>query len=566
MILGFNTRISLFQFHSKSKKHAQLFVAYFKKNEVLNIDGPYDNEHIRLTWLKLRDGIYKKEIALSTMKPEWLRVLKEGSHIHLMGISGTAMASLAGLLQQKGYRVTGSDQNIYPPMSLQLQKLGIPFLKSLEQLHPSPDLVVVGNVMTRKHKEVQFLLASQIPYTSFPEIMGNLLIADKNSIVPCGTHGKTTCTALLSWVLTACGQNPGFLIGGVPKNFDFSFSSHFSQTKTPLNALQKLFFIIEGDEYDSAFFAKHPKFIHYKPKYVILTSIEMDHIDIYPNFKAVQLAFQQLLKIIPPKGVLIANGQDATVCQMLSQTACQNIKIYALSPESSHLQPDYWAENIQKTKEGTSFEVHSFQGFQEAIELSLFGHYNVANALAVYALISQLPITISRKKQVSAFKSFLGVKRRQEIIGKSNGILVIDDFAHHPTSVQQTIQSVQDHFEKAHVISVFEPRSATSRRKLFQQDYVEAFLQAKCVILSEVYQKEKLLPSERLCVKKLVQTLQERKQDFSGKVFLAKTRDEVIDLIQANLQKEVENVVLIMSNGGFDGLQAKLLSTLKTTF
>lgn len=506
--------------------------------------------------------VKKKEDSLTRSKPEWLKALKAGSHIHLMGISGTAMASLAGLLQQKGYQITGSDQNIYPPMSIQLQKLGIPVLKQLDQLPHSPDLVVVGNVMTRKHTEVQLLLKSQIPYTCFPDIMGHLLIADKNSIVPCGTHGKTTCTALLSWILTACGQNPEFLIGGIPKNFEFSFSSN---SKIKAHFKQKQFFVIEGDEYDSAFFAKHPKFIYYKPKHVILTSIEMDHIDIYPNFKAVQKAFQQLLKIIPTNGCLIANGQDKTVCQMLSQTSCQNIKIYALSRKSSHTPPHYWADNIQKTKQGVSFEVYSPQGLQDTLELSLFGDYNISNVLAVYALISQLPIDLPKKAFISAFKSFLGVKRRQEVIGKPNGIVVIDDFAHHPTAVRQTIQSVQNHFKKAQVISIFEPRSATSRRNLFQKDYTEAFLNAQCAIISEIYKKDALNPNERLDVTKLVQNINKAKQKhhLKGHAFLAKTPDQIIQIVKAHIK--TGDVVLIMSNGGFDGLHYQLLSALKTS-
>lgn len=497
------------------------------------------------------------------MKTEIFQHLKPGQHIHIMGICGTAMASLAGLLKQKGYHITGHDHNIYPPMSIQLQKLGIPILQDIEDLKTTPDLVVVGNVMTKKHKEIQNLLASQIPYTSFPEIMEHLLIGDKKSIVPCGTHGKTTSTALLSWVLTQCDQNPEFLIGGIPKNFEFSFSSNVKKTHC-LNK-DKLF-IIEGDEYDSAFFDKVPKFIHYKPYYVILTSIEMDHIDIYPDFTAVKKAFRQLMQIIHLNGLLVANGEDPTVCEMLQHTTCRHIKIYALSPQTSHLPPDYWVDNIQKNSHGVIFDVHSPQGLQDTIELPLFGHYNIANALAVYALISQMPIHIIKTDMLKAFKSFLGVKRRQEIIGKPNDIIVIDDFAHHPTAVQQTITSVQEHFRNSQVISIFEPRSATSRRAIFQQTYIDAFLNAQLAIVSDIYNKEALASTERLNVAQLVADVQKKKRqhNIKGQIFQAQNINQIIQITQQNVKKG--DVVLIMSNGGFDSLYSKMLTALNTSF
>ena len=494
------------------------------------------------------------------MNTELFKNLKPGQHIHIMGICGTAMASLAGLLKQKGYQITGHDHNVYPPMSIQLEKLGIPILKDIKDLKTTPDLVVVGNVMTKKHKEIQYLLASQIPYTSFPEIMEHLLIANKKSIVPCGTHGKTTSTALLSWILTQCGQNPEFLIGGIPKNFAFSFSSN---TKTTNHFKEKLF-IIEGDEYDSAFFDKVPKFTHYKPHYVILTSIEMDHIDIYPDLKAVKKAFHQLMQIIPPHGLLIANGEDSNVCEILQHTNCQQIKIYALSPQTSHLPPDYWVDNMQKTPQGVIFDVQTSQGLQDTIELSLFGDYNIANALAVYALLAQMPLNIIKKDMLKAFKSFLGVKRRQEIIGKPNGIVVIDDFAHHPTAVQQTIASVQEHFQNSQVISIFEPRSATSRRTIFQQAYIEAFCNAQLAIVSDIYNKDVLTPTERLNVNQLVADVQKKKRQYNikGQIFIAQNTHQIIQITQQHVKKG--DVVLIMSNGGFDGLYSKMLTALKT--
>ncbi len=478
--------------------------------------------------------------------------IRANSHIHLMGICGTAMASLAGLLQQKGFQVTGSDQNIYPPMSTQLQKLNIPIVEQLQNLKSLPDIVIVGNVMTRKHAEVEFLLNSRIPYTSLPEMIGQLLIDQKKSIVPCGTHGKTTCTALLSWILKACDKDPGFLIGGIPQNFEFSFHSSSEDI-----------FVIEGDEYDTAFFDKVPKFTHYKPQYVILTSIEMDHIDIYPDFNAVKVAFQQLLRIIPTKGLLVANGEDPVVCDMLKMAQCPYF-LYALCREKSYKPPHYWVENIQKQKEGISFEVLSSDSSKNiTLELSLFGHHNIANALAVYALIAEMPFALSKKAIQKAFKTFLGVKRRQEIIGRAGGIVVIDDFAHHPTAVKQTIQSVQEHFKGEKVISIFEPRSATSRRAIFQQEYVDAFVDAQFVILSDVYKKDMLALDERLNIEKLVLDIR-NKQTNRQKVFATKSIEDIIRLTRQNVCKG--DVVLIMSNGGFQGFHSKLLSALKNKY
>ena len=493
---------------------------------------------------------------MNQKKTEWFKVLKRGSHIHLMGICGTAMASLAGLLKQKGYYITGSDKDVYPPMSLQLQKLNIPISKTLENLSSLPDLVVVGNVMTRKHKEVQFLLQSDIPYTSLPEMIGESIIADQKSLVVCGTHGKTTCTALLSWVLTSCGKNPGFLIGGIPQNFGFSF-------RLPTFDPYKGTFVIEGDEYDSAFFDKVPKFIHYKPQFVILTSIEMDHIDIYSNFDAVKAAFKKLLQMLPQDGLLVVNGQDKVIAEILKESSCRNIKSYALCHEKSYIPPDYWVENIQKDQ----IDVKSNDKSKNVtLQLPLFGDHNRANALAVYALISEMDIGLSGKVICKGFKSFLGVKRRQEIIGKPKDITVIDDFAHHPTAVRETIKSIQEHFKDSRVISIFEPRSATSRRAIFQQEYIDAFLHAEFAILSDIYKKDLLSESERLNVEKLVSDIQNKKKSHNlrGQVFLGRSLDSILDLVKQNIQKG--DVVLIMSNGAFGGLHSKILNALERLF
>ena len=293
---------------------------------------------------------------------------------------------------------------------------------------------------------------------------------------------------------------------------------------------------------------------------MILTSIEMDHIDIYPDFASVKAVFKKLMQIILPEGLLIANGQDKIVCEMLKESQCRNIKTYAIDREKSYIPPNYWVENIQQ-KNGVTFDIKSsYKDKGITLKLSVFGRHNITNALAVYALISEMNTSFSKEMIQKGFKSFLGVKRRQEVISKPKGITVIDDFAHHPTAVKQTIQSVQEYFKDSQVISIFEPRSATSRRSIFQQEYVDAFLEAQFVILSDVYKKDLLSQSERLDVEKLAYDIQDKKRTchLKGQVFATKTIEDIIRLTKQNVQPR--DVVLIMSNGAFQGLHSKILN------
>ncbi len=466
--------------------------------------------------------------------------LKKNAHIHMMGICGTAMGSLAGLLQGLGYRVTGSDQNVYPPMSTQLQNLGIKIMQGYkkENLNPRPDGVIVGNVMSRTHEEVQALLVTDIPYTSLPKAMGEIVIGTRKSIVIAGTHGKTTTTSMMAWMAQSCGVKPGYLIGGIPLNFDLSF-------KIP----EGDFFIIEGDEYDTAFFDKVPKFIHYKPKYVILTSIEFDHADIYKDLDAVKNAFKMLLKLIPQDGVFVYKFGDKNIESILSQCTCPKMFSYGLQKDA-----DYSAKVLNRTPEFTEFEIW-FKGQKlETAQVTVFGDYNIENALADYALAHQIGWDSNKIKQ--SLKTFKGVKRRQEVLGQVKGITIIDDFAHHPTAVKLTVQAIQERFPNRRVISVFEPRSATSRRKYFQQEYAEAFKICQKLMLSDVFNKGVLGADEELNAQKIISDLKGTGHDAD----LLAGPDAIFEKLKSVAKSG--DVILIMSNGGFGGLHQKLLTQL----
>lgn len=458
--------------------------------------------------------------------------LKKNAHIHMMGICGTAMGSLAGILKGMGYQVTGSDQNVYPPMSTQLEKLGIKIKEGYkkENLTPRPDAVIVGNVMSKKYEEVQALLETDIPYTSQAKAMGEIAIGDRKSIVISGTHGKTTTTAMMSWVATVCGVKPGFLIGGVPLNFETSF-------KIPEGDC----FVIEGDEYDTAFFDKVPKFIHYKPKYVILTSIEFDHADIYKNLDEVKKAFSLLLELIPNDGILLYKHNDQNIKSILSHTKASKVLSYGRDSGA-----DYQATDIKFTPEYSEFTV-LYQGKKiDTVQVQVFGDYNIENAIADYALAREMGWPIDKIKE--GLRTFKGVKRRQEVLGNFGGVTIIDDFAHHPTAVRLTVRAIQERFKEQRVISVFEPRSATSRRKIFQKEYTEAFQEAQYVLLSDVFNKGALGQEEELNPHLIVSELQKagkKAELLSGPPAILERLKEIV---------RPGDVILIMSNGGFGSL------------
>lgn len=466
--------------------------------------------------------------------------LKPKSHVHLMGICGTAMASLAGLLKDRGYQVTGSDSNPYPPMSTQLESLGIHIMKGYqaENLHPRPDFVIVGNVISANNPEAQELVKLGIPYTSLPKAMGELIIADKECINISGTHGKTTTTSLMSWVAEVCGEKPGFLIGGIARNFSKSF-------RNP----EKKFFVIEGDEYDTAFFDKVPKFTHYKPRHAVLTSVEFDHADIYKDLDAVKAAFRTLIRLIPADGTLLACADDSNVMELFKESQCKNSFTYGLKGG------DFRARILGENTEGIEFDV-TFKG--EVLGpyfVKMSGEYNIQNATAVVAMAKCLGFAPDKVRE--ALQSFEGVKRRQEILGEPNGILVIEDFAHHPTAVRETVKGIQKKYPGRKVFSVFEPRSATSRRKVFQQDYVEAFKGSHEVMLAEAFDQSKIDSENRFSSQELIHDL--KGAGVTADVF--NSADSIVSALKTRAHRG--DVVLIMSNGGFDGIYTKLLTALK---
>jgi UDP-N-acetylmuramate: L-alanyl-gamma-D-glutamyl-meso-diaminopimelate ligase len=469
-----------------------------------------------------------------------LKDLKSGSHVHLMGICGTAMASLAGLLKDRGFRVSGSDLNPYPPMSTQIESLGItisrPYKK--ENLHPAPDFVIVGNVISANNEEAQEMVKLNLPFCSLPQAMGEFIIAEKDSFVVSGTHGKTTTTSLLSWVAEKCGKKPGFLIGGIPKNFSQSFKNPEANT-----------FVIEGDEYDTAYFDKVPKFIHYRPKNVILTSVEFDHADIYKDFDAVKAAFVTLMKLIPVAGSLVYWGDDENVSQIAKECSITSKFSYGLKEKS-----DYRALNLKQSDGKSVFEVQ-FKGQKIAdFKTEMTGSYNILNATAVIAQAHIQKWNLDQVKE--ALETFSGVKRRQEILGEYGGVILIEDFAHHPTAVKETVKAIQDKYQGRKVFSVFEPRSATSRRKVFQKDYVEAFSVAHEIIIAQPYDQGKIGEEDRFSVEELIADLLALKK--SAKLF------QNADQIVADLKSRTQNgdIILIMSNGGFDGIYTKLMKVL----
>lgn len=462
-----------------------------------------------------------------------------GSHIHLTAICGVGMASLAGLLKARGYRITGSDQNIYPPMSTYLADIGIQVLNGFraEHLLPRPDLVVIGNAVSRNNPEAEAVLAQGIEYISFPQALGRFLIGARSSLVVAGTHGKTTTSALAAWVLTRAGLDPGFFVGGVPLNFGSGW-----------NAGTGAHVVLEGDEYDTAFFDKGPKFLHYRPKNVILTSVEFDHADIYRDLDHVKSAFAKLIDIIPADGSLIVCS-DYPEAVAVTRAGRAHSTTYGDSG-------DWTATNIA-FDQGRSVFTACFKGRSEGVvAASLIGRHNVKNALAVYAMGRSLGIPHNRL--LDGFHTFKGVKRRQEVRGEKRGVLVIDDFAHHPTAVRETIDAVRGAFADRRLWAIFEPRSNTSKRSIFEKEFAAALALADKTVVAGVYQPEKVPEGQRLSVDGLVGEI--NRVGGPGRALAIADSAGIADYVARN--SRAGDVLLVMSNGGFDAVHDKILQAL----
>jgi UDP-N-acetylmuramate: L-alanyl-gamma-D-glutamyl-meso-diaminopimelate ligase len=473
------------------------------------------------------------------LSPELNRVPENVRHVHLMGICGTGMASLAGLLRHQGFRVTGSDQQTYPPMSTFLESLGIPVLEGYrpQNLSPLPDLVIVGNVITRLNPEAVELARLALPYVSFPQALRQFAMKGKKSIVVSGTHGKTTTSSLAAWVLETARLQPGFLIGGLPGNF----GSGFQAGEGP-------YFVIEGDEYDTAFFDKGPKFLHYNPWIAIITSIEFDHADIYRDLDHVTESFKKLIDLIPEDGLLIANGDDPVVRREMKRARCP-VTTYSLEGNG-----DWGVRDLSRQGPCTRLRVIQRGEERATLETPLFGRHNISNILSVVALAEHLQVPEGSLAQ--ALQTFQGVRRRQEAVGEPQGVLILDDFAHHPTAVRETLRAVRERYKGRRLIAAFEPRSNSSRRNVFQRHYAAAFEGADMVMIPEPPMMEKVPQDIRFSSRRLVDDLKARGAD-------ARYWGSTGELLEA-LKRVVRpgDVVLFMSNGAFDRLPYRLAQSL----
>ena len=454
--------------------------------------------------------------------------------VHFTGIGGTAMASAAAAMLDKGFAVTGSDQNVYEPMAsfLAAKKITVMNGYAEQNLKHKPDLVVIGNAISRGNPEAEYVLDHKLRHTSLPALLAEFFIRGKRSLVVAGTHGKTTTTSLLTWVFEHNGLNPSYLIGGIPNNF--SQGARFTDSE---------WFIIEGDEYDTAFFDKRSKFIHYQPEIAILNNLEFDHADIFENLDAVKKTFSHFIRLVPRNGLLLGNGDDANLKELLNVTHCP-VKKFGLGG-------NYAVDgfNLRYGPTATEFEIPSFK-----FHLNMVGEFNVRNALAVIGAAKHCGL--SNKQIQSAFDTFKGIKRRMEVKGIAGGVTVIDDFGHHPTAILETLRALRLRYGKEKIWAVFEPRSNTTRRNVFQNELASSFADADAVIVSEVARLEQISADERLDPEKLMADIKS-----SGKeaTYLPDANAIVAHLAQ---HAQGGEVICVFSNGGFDGIHGKLLQRL----
>lgn len=456
--------------------------------------------------------------------------------IYLVAICGTGMTALAGMLKEQGYEVRGSDQNVYPPMSTFLEKMDIPVFDGYDESHlsPPPDLVVIGNSMSRGNPEVEAVLENKLPYISLPMALSEFFICGHYSCVVSGTHGKTTTSSLLAWMLESAGKDPSFFIGGIPENF--GKGSKLGQGEV---------FVSEGDEYDSAFFDKGSKFLHYRPDLVILINVEFDHADIFRDLEDVEVAFSRLINLIPRNGYLLSCWDDPVVKKLSSKTF-SNLITFGLSEDA-----DWRAVNISPEENGTSFDVLFKKEKFGNFTMPVFGLHMVRNCLGVTAVCHILGLQAEEIRDGLA--SFKNVRRRLQYHGEAKGIKVFDDFAHHPTEIKTTLEALRSRFPRRRLWAVFEPRTATSKRNIFQSRFVEALAVADKVILTPLYVPEKVPEGERLSVEKICQLLEN--QNTPSRVLPA---DEgMMSFLKENLR--ANDVVLFMSNGDFNQIPANLI-------
>jgi UDP-N-acetylmuramate: L-alanyl-gamma-D-glutamyl-meso-diaminopimelate ligase len=494
---------------------------------------------------------------------------------HLIGIGGTAMASLAGLLREAGHTVTGSDENVYPPMSHQLQALGIPYSEGYgpENLEPRPDVVVVGNAISRGNPELEAVLEGKLRYTSAAAVIKEEFVRGRTSLAVAGTHGKTTTTSILAWALESAGLNPSFLIGGIAENFGSSFRLTDSE-----------YFVIEADEYDTAYFDKGPKMWHYLPDVAIVNNIEFDHADIYRDETAYRFAFERFINLIPRTGALVA-GWDSPIVRELAPRSWAPVHGFSYeagasgepgegagpaeprpaTPEilgtSSTLrrpplgvQPRWTAADVEFGAQTTRFRVLYDGEEWGVVETPLAGAFNVRNCLAVIAVAEAIGADRDGVRQGLA--TFRSVKRRMEVRGEARGVTVIDDFAHHPTAIRETLAAARQRYRDRPLVAVFEPRSYTAQRREFEEAYLGAFHEASTVILAGLFHPERYTAETAMDPHRVVDALRGQGKQAA---YFARV-DDIVDYLTGQLQND--EVVLFMSNGGFGGIHGKLLEAL----
>jgi len=469
--------------------------------------------------------------------------LSDQAHIHLIATCGTAMGSLAAMLKERGFRITGSDAQVYPPMSTFLQERGIAVLSGFDTAHltPHPDLVVVGNAVSRGNPEVEYTLEHRIPYLSLPEVLRFLFLPGKCPVVITGTHGKTTTTALTAHLLHQGGLDPSFLVAGIPLDFP-----------QPYHLGSGPFFVIEGDEYDSAFFAKTAKFFSYMPEILVINNIEFDHADIYLNLAAIEKAFAQVINMVPANGLVLAFAQDPQVTALLP-AALAPVQTFGVDTNAT-LQ----AYATEVSPQGQRFRMRAAEQELGVFDLPLLGAYNIRNALAAAGVALHAGLNADQIR--TGLASFKGVKRRQEILGTVNNIILMDDFAHHPTAVSETLLGLRRSHPDRRLWAIFEPASATNARALFEAHYERALATADRVIIASVPKPERARNEPPFSPERLVQAL----NDQVEAAFYQTDHSAIIN--QLTRQTLPGDLVVFMSNSGFGNVPRQTLTALQALY
>jgi UDP-N-acetylmuramate: L-alanyl-gamma-D-glutamyl-meso-diaminopimelate ligase len=487
-------------------------------------------------------------------------------HVHFIAVAGTGMGALAGLFKAAGHDVSGSDTGFYPPMGPALERWGIRLMTGFDPAHldPRPDLVIVGNVCRPWNPEAKAARELGLPVTTMAHALADHLLAGTSPLVVGGTHGKTTTSSMCAWILHEAGRDPGFLIGGLPKNFDGSFrlpgATGGTERRLPLvgkegTALRKTPFVVEGDEYDTAFFEKTPKFWHYRPEVAIVTSIEHDHIDIYPDDASYRAAFRGFIERVPEGGLILASASDAAVVEVVRSSARAPVAWFALEGDDTHGQPPHWlGAPAGEDGNGQAFDLYAGGVAAGRVALGMPGHHNVRNAVAALGAAAQgygVPLSTA----IGALGRFTGVRRRQDLLFEARGVAVYDDFAHHPTAVDETLRALKARHPRGALWAVFEARSATACRALHQEQYAKAFSAADRVVLAPLGRSD-IPEAERLDLARLIRDL----GAAGTRAEAAESVDAIIAAIVADAKPG--DTVALLSNGAFGGIYEKLRAAL----